>query len=432
MMTKFKKIALWSLGGLVVAAGVAYAVSYQPEIAAVDQIDVKQFSAEQIAKGKRFYDLGDCAVCHTAPGGARNAGGYAFKMPFGTIYTSNITPDKEFGIGRWSFEAFERAMRKGVDREGHYLYPAFPYTAYTHAKDEDLKALYAYLMTQTPVHVAAPTTDVYFPFNIRQGVAAWNWLFLDEGPMPVQTDKSEPWNRGAYLVESFGHCSACHSPRNILFAEKGGQAHLSGGQAEGWVAPSLTATSPSPYRWTQADLVTFMATGFSERHGVANGPMAPVVREGLSRLPEQDLNDIAVYLVSFSEGKQDLPDLAKNYNAAELTARQSSAQGARIFSGACLSCHAQRDGAKLYGVRLPLAQNTDLRLDVPDNAIMVVLNGIQSPAVNDLGTMPAFRNNMNDQQIAALLNYLREHVAGQPAWPDLEKKVAKLRADTAR
>lgn len=232
-MSKMKKIVGW--GGVTVIAVVVAGVvaSWQPEIAPLAADATHSFSEAQIARGKTLADLGDCAVCHTRAGGERNTGGLAMEIPFGTIYTTNITPDVETGIGSWSYAAFERAMRHGVDRQGRYLYPAFPYTAFTRTRDDDLQALYAYLMSQPPVKYRPPTTDLHFPFNIRQGIFAWNLLFLTPGAMPEQATQSADWNRGAYLVEGLGHCSACHSPRNVLFGEKTGGEHLAGGVAEG-------------------------------------------------------------------------------------------------------------------------------------------------------------------------------------------------------
>ncbi len=269
-------------------------------------------------------------------------------------------------------------------------------------------------MSQPPVKYRPPATDLHFPFNIRQGIFAWNLLFLTPGAMQDEAAQSADWNRGAYLVEGLGHCSACHSPRNVLFGEKTGDDHLDGGVAEGWTAPALTGHSPAPLDWTQQDLVDFMRTGYSANHGVAAGPMAPVIEEGLSRLPQADLQAIAVYF------------------QAERQVEPLSSEGARLFSGACMACHAQEKGAQMAGVRPSLALNTNLFAEAPDNAIRVVLDGIQRPANAELGYMPSFRHNLNDAQIAILLNYLRQHYAGQAPWPDLTAQVGRLRAETAQ
>ncbi|HBE9081922.1 cytochrome c [Serratia fonticola] len=431
-MHKIKKIA--GLGALAVAIIVAVGgiATWQPEMVQTEPLNTRNFSQAQIEKGERLAALGDCAVCHTRPGGERNTGGLAMEIPFGTIYTSNITPDLETGIGRWSYPAFERAMRHGVDRQGNYLYPAFPYTAFTRTSDEDLKALYAYLMTQPAVHYQPPKTSLHFPFNIRQGIVTWNWLYLTPGAMQPEASQSKEWNRGAYLTEGLGHCSACHSPRNFLFGEQGGSEHLNGGVAEGWTAPALTANDQLPLAWSKQDLVTFMQTGYSANHGVAAGPMAPVIEEGLSQLPSEDLQAIATYLSSFHPQDQSLPGKAAEISRlAEQRVEPLSSQGARIFSGACMACHSQEKGAQMQGVRPSLVLNSNLYSSSPDNAIRVVLSGIQHPAKGELGYMPAFRYNLNDAQIAALLNYLRQDFAKQKPWPDVQQRVAELRAETA-
>lgn len=429
-MSKAKKILGWSAFIAAAVVGGGLYLSWQPDIDPLESGARQTFSAEQIARGEKLAALGDCAVCHTRPGGETNTGGLAMEIPFGTIYTTNITPDEETGIGRWSYEAFARAMRHGVDREGHYLYPAFPYTAFTHTTDGDLQALYAWLMSQKPVRYQPPETALSFPFSIRQGVWAWNQLYLKPGPLAADAGKSEEWNRGAYLVEGLGHCSACHSPRDLLFGEKGGKDHLTGGVAEGWTAPALRGSSDLPLPWTHRDLVTFMRTGYSINHGVAAGPMAPVIDEGLSRLSDADRQAMATYLAAAEQ--QPIADAGALVRRTEESIEPLSSEGARLYSGACMACHAQTKGAALSGVRPALALNSNLYANTPDNAIRVVLDGIQHPATADLGTMPAFRHNLSDAQIAALLNYLRTTFTDKAPWPDLERKVASLRAETAR
>lgn len=232
-MHTLKKITLGVVGLAAVAGAAFWLATGRSEIAPLQQIPVQEFSQQQIDQGRRLAHMGDCAVCHTAPGGQRNAGGLAMPSPFGTIYSTNITPDAETGIGRWSYEAFERAMRHGVDREGNYLYPAFPYTAFTRVTDEDMKALYAFLMTEPAVSNEAPKTALNFPFNVRRGLALWNALYLEPGEQPAPANQSGEWIRGAYLVEGLGHCAACHSPRNQFGAEKRVPTT--------WLAPSSTA-----------------------------------------------------------------------------------------------------------------------------------------------------------------------------------------------
>ncbi|OYX82001.1 MAG: aldehyde dehydrogenase, partial [Azorhizobium sp. 32-67-21] len=226
-------------------------------------------------------------------------GGRAMETPFGTVYSTNLTPDPETGIGRWSYAAFERAMREGISRDGHHLYPAFPYTSFTRTSDTDLQALYAYLMSQPAVSAPTPEARMTFPFNVRPLMAGWNALFLKTGQLEADPAQSPQWNRGRYLVEGLGHCGACHTPRNAFGAEKTGAAHLAGAMVDGWEAPALTALSKAPIPWSEADLFAYLRTGFSPHHGTAAGPMGPVVQE-LAHLPDADIRAMATYLASYA------------------------------------------------------------------------------------------------------------------------------------
>ncbi|MDR2297651.1 MAG: cytochrome c [Comamonas sp.] len=429
-MKAFKKIVLGGAALVVVLAAAGLALTHQGEIAPQASIPTAEFSPQQIAKGKLLAAMGDCAVCHTAANGKTNAGGLAMPSPFGTIYTSNITPDAKTGIGGWSFEAFERAMRHGVDREGQYLYPAFPYTAFSRVTDEDMKSLYAFLMSEPAVENEPPKTALNFPYNVRRGIAAWNWLYLKPGVVKDDEQQAPEWNRGAYLVEGLGHCSACHTPRNELAAEKTGEFHLTGGSAEGWDAPALTDKTASPLPWTKQDLVDYMKTGFSARHSVAAGPMAPVAH-GLSQQSDTDIDAIATYLMSYRKADA-APGDAKAL-IAEKTAKPKLAldsEGYRLYQGACMACHKADPSGSTFGVRPQLALSTSLHSASPDNAIMAVLEGVQKPAHAELGTMPAFRHALSDAQIATLLNTMRAQY-GVAEWSDLKSKVGKLRQQTA-
>ncbi len=230
--------------------GIGAAVLPWRSIAPIARPDASVYSAATIARGEQLAGLGDCAVCHTAANGILNAGGRPLETPFGTIYSTNITPDVETGIGAWSYPAFERAMREGIHRDGRQLYPAFPYTHFARTSDADLQALYAYLMAQSPVRAEARPNALAFPFNWRPLLAGGNALFHQPKVFQADATKSEVWNRGAYLVEGLGHCSACHSPRNALGAERA-NAYLAGGFAEGWEAPSLTSLSQAPIPWSE-------------------------------------------------------------------------------------------------------------------------------------------------------------------------------------
>lgn len=414
--------------------GIGAAVLPWRAIAPIARPDASVYSAATIARGQQLAALGDCAVCHTSLHGALNAGGRPLETPFGTIYSTNITPDVATGIGAWSYPAFERAMREGVHRDGKQLYPAFPYTHFAKTTEADLQALYAYLMAQSPVRAEAPKNVLAFPFNIRPLLAGWNALFHQPKPFQADATKSELWNRGAYLVEGLGHCSACHSPRNALGAERQ-NAYLAGGFAEGWEAPGLTSLSQAPIPWSEDELYAYLRTGESRLHGVAAGPMAPVVKE-LAALPDQDIRAMAVYLGSFNDAATDRP--AQDARAASLEAATStrilpaSSVGARIYQGACAVCH-EVGGAPLFGSRPSLALNSNLHSAMPDNLIQVILHGITSPVSSDLGYMPAFKDSLTDGQVAELTAYLRRQFApDKPAWADIHATVGRIRHETAR
>ncbi|WP_407176161.1 molybdopterin cofactor-binding domain-containing protein [Bradyrhizobium sp. STM 3562] len=410
------------------ALGLGAAVLPGRAIAPIARPDPSVYSAATIARGEQLAALGNCAVCHTTVDGAVNAGGRPIETPFGTIYSTNITPDVETGIGAWSYPAFERAMREGIHRDGSHLYPAFPFTHFAKASEADLQALYAYLIAQAPVRASIPQNKLAFPFNLRPLLAGWNALFHQPGVFKPNPAKSELWNRGAYLVESLGHCSACHSPRNALGAERA-DAYLAGGLAERWEAPPLTSLSHAPIPWSEDEFYSYLRTGESRFHGVAAGPMAPIVKD-LATLPDQDIRAMAAYLASFNEtaleadAQQALATKLENETRAVL----ASSTGARLYQGACAVCH-EVGGLPLFGSRPSLALNSNLHSAIPDNLIQVILHGIIQPASSDLGYMPAFKDAMSDDQIAELVAYLRRQFApDKPQWRDVRDAVSRLRA----
>ncbi|MCA6117520.1 molybdopterin-dependent oxidoreductase [Bradyrhizobium sp. WSM 1738] len=416
------------------AIGIGAAALPWRAIAPIARPDASVYSAATIARGQQLAALGDCAVCHTSANGALNAGGRPLQTPFGTIYATNITPDVETGIGAWSYPAFERAMREGIHRDGRHLYPAFPYTHFAKTTDADMQALYAYLMAQPAVRAETPQNALAFPFNMRPLMAGWNALFHKPSPFQPDPAKSETWNRGAYLVEGLGHCSACHSPRNALGAEVAG-AHLAGGFAEGWEAPALTSLSQAPIPWSEDELYAYLRTGESRFHGVAAGPMAPVVKE-LGALPDSDIRAMAVYLASFNAPSMDRATqealAARLESSTGTRASAASSIGARIYQGACAVCH-EVGGAPLFGSRPSLALNSNLHSTAPDNLIQVVLHGIAKPVITDLGYMPAFKDSLSDGQIAELVGYLRQQFApDKPIWKDIHAAVGRIRREQTR
>jgi nicotinate dehydrogenase subunit B len=414
------------IGGIGVIAGL---LGWRSTIAPVS-LTAPVYSQSTIERGRVLAALGDCAVCHTAPGGAPNAGGRAMDTPFGTLYTTNLTPDADTGLGRWSFSAFQRAMREGVSRDGHHLYPAFPYTAFAKTSDDDLQALYAYFMSMPAVHAETPKSELKFPFSMRPLMAGWNALFHDPAPLqPVATQSAE-WNRGAYLVNGLGHCGACHTPRNALGAEQGGSAFLSGAMVDGWEAPALTQLSKSAVPWDADALYRYLRNGHSPRHGIAGGPMAEVVRE-LAQVPDADVRAMATYLGAFNPAPAVEPQALAQQAIATAASTQGQLLGPaqRMFDSACASCHHDGNGPTLLGVNTPLALNSNLTSARPDNLLRTILDGVREPANRDIGFMPAFREALDDRQIAELAGYMRARFAPQePAWKDLPAEVARVRA----
>jgi nicotinate dehydrogenase subunit B len=414
----------------------AAALGWRPAIAPVSLGSATVYSAQTLERGRQLAALGNCVGCHTAPGGLPNAGGRAMETPFGTVYSSNLTPDPATGLGRWSFSAFQRAMREGISRDGGHLYPAFPYTAFSRVSDDDLQALYAHLLSQPAVAAPTPAAQLRFPFGIRPLMALWNALFLAPGPVPAVPAQSALWNRGAYLVEGLGHCSACHTPRNALGAEQHSQ-HFAGAMADGWEAPPLNALSRAPVAWNEEQLYRYLRHGHSPEHGSAGGPMASVVRQ-LSAAPEADLRAMAHYLGSLQQPAPGAaPPTAVVARAAERTAHPAPGQSPtlmpdaaqRLFQGACGACHHDGDGPMTLGPNIPLALNSQLHSDRPDNLLRTVLHGIREPATPESGQMPAFRDALDDAQVRSLVAWMRLRFApGRPAWADVDGALARARA----
>ena len=413
-----------------VAALFGLAAAAWPWRAAIDPVpppDTALYSAATLARGKMLAALGNCATCHTGAGGVVNAGGLALETPFGTIHSTNITPDVETGIGAWSYAAFARAMREGLHRDGTRLYPVFPYTSYTRTSETDLQALYAYLMAQKPVRTAAVANALRFPFNLRALLAGWNALFLRPGAVAADPAQSAQWNRGAYLVESLGHCSACHSPRNGIGAERGGAARFTGGIAEGWEAPALTASSRAPVPWDEDELFAYLRTGTTRFHGVAAGPMGPIVAD-LMTLPAEDVRAMAHYLATQAGPPAADPAVAAaNYIVRTSVEPAGFDAGARLFAGACAACHTP--AAVLPApAPPPLGLDTNLHAETPDNLLRILLDGSAAPVSGAPTGMPSFAGHFDDRQLADLAAYLRAKFApDQPPWRTLTDAVVLAR-----
>lgn len=401
----------------------------RPAIALITPPDMAQFSPDLVARGATLASAGYCATCHTAKGGKPYAGGRGITTGFGTIYATNITPDPETGIGGWSEEAFRRAMHDGVARDGSHLFPAFPYDHFTRLTDADVSALYAYFMTREPVRAAARKNDLPFPLNIRALQAGWKMLFFRPGRFEADPHRSADWNRGAYLAEGLGHCGACHTPRNWLGAEKRGKAY-DGALIDGWIAPPLSAANPSPLAWSEDELFAYLRSGISRYHGTAAGPMAPVVYDGLARLPDADLRAVARYVADLggAAARTSLPDPAirKALDANRTSSGLIADADNRLYAAACAACH-YNSGTAPDPLRPDLGLNSALHLDDPANLIHVILYGITARDGVPGMVMPAF-STLSDGDVARIAGYLRATRTDKGPWPDLERQVAAIRA----
>jgi len=430
----FKKLLVGAvvLGCLGVAGfGV---LAWEPAIAPIAPPAPASFALELVAKGEALAGGGYCAACHTAKGGQRFAGGYAMATPFGVIYSTNITPDRETGIGTWSETAFARAMREGVSRDGSHLLPVFSFDHFTKLSDDDVRALYAYFMTRKPIYAPARPNGIPFPFNIRYMQAGWKLLFFQPGRFEPDAEKSAEWNRGAYLALGLSHCGACHTPRNLLGAEKAGSAY-GGAVVDNWVAPPLTAANPAPAPWTYDELYDYLRTGASKLHGTAAGPMFPVV-QGLRALPDADVRAIATYFADVDKATDPMTSLsaagtsAMSY-ASAMTGKQfdpDDEADARLYTAACASCHDNADG-KPRAARPDLALNSAVHLSDPSNLIQVIMRGVGSDEGMPGVVMPAFSGALSDADVARIAAYLRRTRTNLPPWADLWMKISEIRRD---
>jgi mono/diheme cytochrome c family protein len=350
----------------------------------------------QVQRGEYLARAGDCSSCHTAPGGAPYAGGLRLDTPFGYMLGSNITPDPDTGIGRWSFDDFYRAMRHGVNKDGQDLYPTMPYDFYSKVTREDVGAIFAYLLTLQPVRNAVDVNHLDFPFNLRSTMAVWRELYFKPGEYRPDPTRPPSWNRGAYLVEGLGHCSACHSPRNVLGGIEKSRS-LTGAAVNGWFAPDLTTDIATGLgTWTVDEIVAYLKTGAVQGRTTAFGPMAEVVRNSLSYLTDSDVRAMAEYLKAIP------PDSALRTGRPLPTPART--KGAALYMGYCSGCH-QATGAGIAGVFSPLAGNAAATAPDPGNLLQAMLQGL--PAEFRHGAMPAFASQLNDQQIADIANYVR-------------------------
>jgi mono/diheme cytochrome c family protein len=426
--------------GILAMIAVVLAIARPPAINPVVPPAANSFPADLVERGRVLALIGDCNVCHTRPDGVAFAGGRALPTPFGTIYASNITPDVKTGLGNWSRAAFARAMREGISRDGQFIYPAHPYDHCTLLTDDDLAALYAYLMTRAPIDAVTPVPELRFPYSQRQLMAGWNLLFLRQGPYRPDPTQSAEWNRGAYLVQGVGHCGACHTPRNIMGAEQKDRA-FAGAVADGWYAPPLNGNSLALVPWTADSLTTYLSRGHEFQHGIAGGPMADVAAD-LDDAPMADVQAIATYVawqMGTPSGERDATARAR-LAATEQEARERRAamgrdqvgnMGEIIYAAACAQCHEPWTTDPPQNAGRGLALQTAVTAAKPNNLIYTLINGIRAPDDISHMLMPDFARALTDTQIAELARYVRRSFSDQPAWPDLEAQVAQARTHAA-
>jgi mono/diheme cytochrome c family protein len=388
--------------------------------------------ADLVKRGEYLARAADCLVCHTAPGGRDYAGGFAFQLPFGTLYSTNITPDKETGIGTYSDQEFLAALRQGVRRDGARLYPAMPYASYTYMTDADALAIKAYLFSLPPVRSTPPANTLVFPFDQRWGMIFWSAVFNPDTRFQPNTARTPEWNRGAYLAEALLHCGECHTPRNLAFALDN-RDKFAGAVAAGWRAYNINSDKSTGIgNWRDEELIAYLSTGHAPGRGTAAGPMGEAVDHSLSRLASDDIRAIVAYLRTVpptpSTGRP--ATLAPPAPASHKAGTPADRRGKVVFEGACASCHGWT-GDKAIS---PFAALTGVRAVNDPNAVnvaQIVISGTRRHVPEGVISMPAFGGTYSDAEIAAVANYVTARFGGQAARLT-PKDVAELRKQTAQ
>jgi mono/diheme cytochrome c family protein len=387
-------------------------------------------SASLVERGEYLTRAADCLVCHTAEGGASFAGGRAFVLPFGTLYSTNITPDPETGIGQYSDADFLNALRKGIGRGNIELYPAMPYPSYTYMSDADALAIKAYLFSLKPARAPAPANSLAFPFNQRSLMALWSLFFNPDTRYEPNTERSAEWNRGAYVVEALEHCGECHTPRNLVYALNQ-RRKFAGATQAGWRAYNIT---PDPTTgigaWSDEDIMHYLSLGHADGRGTASGPMGEAVDESISHLEPADIRAMVTYLRSTSAvGTSDLPRPkeapAPPSHAEGLTANVDPL-GKAVYEGACASCHGWT-GVSPVGAVATLIGTRSVNDPSANNVAQVIIRGAHR-RTNSALAMPAFGGAYSDMEIASVANYVIARFGAQPAEVTAER-IAKLRLE---
>ncbi len=363
-----------------------------------------------VTRGEYLSHAADCQACHTEPGGTPFAGGFAFNMPFGTIYSTNITPDKETGIGNYTDAQFLNAVHKGVRANGENLYPAMPYTSYTLMTDGDALAIKAYLFSLAPVSSPAKVSNLKWPFNQRGMLPLWNVMFNSGERFRPNTGQSPEWNRGAYLAEAMGHCGECHTPRNVAYAVNN-HRKFAGTLTAGWHAYNITGDKESGIGdWDEASLFSYLHTGHAEGHGGAAGPMGEASDNSLTFLTEGDIHALVTYVRSVPARNSDLPEKVKtpasaSHKEGDAVAGLDGVRGEKIFAGACMSCH-EWTGVSPVTHYATLTNVRAVNDPSGTNVAQTVVNGVDRQTPQGRIYMPAFGEGYSDDDIAAVSNYV--------------------------
>jgi mono/diheme cytochrome c family protein len=405
--------------GVVVAISTAWFFFGPASIEAVHATYAQPTGSALVAKGEYLTKAADCAACHTAPGGNPFAGGRAFKLPFGTIYSTNITPDRETGIGQWSDAEFVRALHRGIGRNGEDLYPAFPYTAYALLSTDDVLAIRAYLSTVRPISLQNTDNTLAFPFNQRYVLRAWKLLFMPTRQWEPSAGHDAAWNRGSYLAEAIAHCGECHTPRNLMFATKSGRKYA-GAVVDGWKAYNITSDSETGIgAWSDAEIEQYLSSGHAPARGSAGGGMAEAIDLSLRHLSSDDIAALTRYLRTIPAQPSELaaqidhhPATLNGATAWSPGPDRNVSIGFQIFASACASCHGwdgagqQTDHAELLGSRT---------VNDPSgvNLVRAVLEGIRIGSLGGNNFMPSFAAAYSDAEIAAVSNYVMGHFGGK-------------------
>jgi mono/diheme cytochrome c family protein len=386
-------------------------------------------NASLVERGEYLTRAADCAACHTVEGGTPYAGGRAFVLPFGTMYSTNITPDKETGIGNYTDADFLNAVHKGIGPNNKKLYPAMPFTSYTYMTDADALAIKAYLFSLEPAHAPAPQNTLAFPFNQRALMGVWAALFNSDKRFEPHPERDPQWNRGAYLVEAMGHCGECHTPRNLGFALNNRQK-FSGAVQSGWRAYNITPDPKSGVgAWSEGDLAHYLSIGHAEGRGTATGPMGEAVDYSLHYLTPADVTAMVTYLRTVTPlASHDLPEpkaSPASMSPAEGLAANTDSQGKAVYAGACAGCH---DWSGVSPV-IPYATLTGVR-SVNDptatNVVQVILSGAHRQFADARTNMPAFGASYSDEEIASLANYVTARFGAEPSAVTV-RNIAKAR-----